>query len=102
MRSLRDAAKNYCSFTILVVSEGGQTGEYFMAENMGEILVKVNGEERSVPEGKSVRELLEFLAIDAERVAVELNRRIVRKGEWDATPVLAGAEVEIVMFVGGG
>jgi sulfur carrier protein len=102
MRSLRDAAKNYCSFTILVVSEGGQTGEYSMAENIGEILVKINGEERSIPLGKNVNGLLQYLRIEADRVAVELNKRIVRKSEWESTLVLAGAEVEIVMFVGGG
>ncbi len=73
-----------------------------MVENTGEILVKINGEERSVPAGKSVGGLLEFLGIEADRVAVELDRRIVRKGDWAGTMVGAGAEVEIVMFVGGG
>lgn len=73
-----------------------------MVENTGEILVKINGEERSVPAGKSVRGLLDYLGIEADRVAVELDRKIVRKGDWARTMVGAGAEVEIVMFVGGG
>jgi sulfur carrier protein len=46
--------------------------------------------------------LLAFLTIDSSRVAVELNRRIVRKPEWDASRVEAGAQLEIVEFVGGG
>ncbi len=46
--------------------------------------------------------LLEFLAIDASSVAVELNRSIVRKQDWSATAVEDGAEIEVVWFVGGG
>jgi len=33
---------------------------------------------------------------------VELDRHIVRKAEWPATAVSAGAQLEIVQFVGGG
>ncbi len=73
-----------------------------MAENAGEILVKINGEERLIPAGKSVRGVLEHLGIEVERVAVELDRKIVRKTDWDGTIVGRGAEMEIVVFVGGG
>ncbi len=66
------------------------------------IEVVVNGHPRVVPEGSNVRGLLDFLEIDASRVAVELDRTIVRKAEWESTAVGAGAQVEIVWFVGGG
>ena len=66
------------------------------------IEVVVNGNPRRVPEGLNVTGLLAFLEIDATRVAVELNRTIVRKVEWEATTVSEGAKVEIVWFVGGG
>jgi sulfur carrier protein len=46
--------------------------------------------------------LLAELGIASDRVAVELNRAIVRKPQWEATPVLDGAQLEIVQFVGGG
>lgn len=62
----------------------------------------INGERREVPSGLSVAGLIEFLGVDAQRVAVELNREIVRKAQWGETMVEAGAEVEVVMFVGGG
>ena len=39
---------------------------------------------------------------DPARLAVELDRAIVKKTEWPATPVSAGARLEIVQFVGGG
>jgi thiamine biosynthesis protein ThiS len=64
--------------------------------------VLVNGEERSVPASASVRELLENLRIKPDRIAVELNRRIVRRQDWDRTPVRESDRLEIVQFVGGG
>lgn len=66
------------------------------------IEIRLNGEPQTVPGGLNVRALLEHFGIDASRVAVELNRRLVRKDEWDGAVVERGAEVEIVEFVGGG
>ena len=66
------------------------------------IEVVVNGKPQSVPAGLTVVGLLAFLKIDPERVAVELNRSIVRKPEWETARVGGGANVEIVWFVGGG
>jgi sulfur carrier protein len=66
------------------------------------IEVVVNGSPKRVPEGLNVRGLLAFLEIDATRVAVELNRSIVRKVDWESAVVGEGASVEIVWFVGGG
>ena len=66
------------------------------------IPIKVNGEPVSVAPECTVVELLRQLAIAPERVAVELNREIVRKPDWAETKLEAGAELEIVQFVGGG
>ena len=66
------------------------------------IEVEVNGEARRVPPGQSVQGLLAWLEVPFERVAVELNKSIVRKRDWAATQVESGARVEIVEFVGGG
>ncbi|HEY3441045.1 MAG TPA: sulfur carrier protein ThiS [Paludibaculum sp.] len=67
-----------------------------------EILIHVNGAPRTVPAGLNVRTLLVELSLDPARVAVELNREIVRKPEWETTVIDAGASLEIVTFVGGG
>jgi thiamine biosynthesis protein ThiS len=64
--------------------------------------VVVNGEPKRVPEGLDVERLLAWLAVDPSRVAVELNREIVRKTEWSTAMVREGAQIEIVWFVGGG
>jgi len=66
------------------------------------IAIVLNGEPRRVPEGLNIAGLLKFLEIDGARVAVELNREIVRKPEWESTQVLDGAQLEVVWFVGGG
>ena len=40
--------------------------------------------------------------LDPARVAVELDRRIVKQPHWPETVFAAGAQLEIVQFVGGG
>jgi thiamine biosynthesis protein ThiS len=66
------------------------------------LLLEINGEGRSIPPLSNIRELLRFLGIGEERIAVEVNHRIVRHKEWEATPLSKMDEVEIVQFVGGG
>ena len=43
-----------------------------------------------------------FLEMNASRVAVELDRAIVRKSDWTSAEVRDGAQLEVVWFVGGG
>jgi thiamine biosynthesis protein ThiS len=83
---------------------GCQTrGDLFtIMQQTEQIEIVVNGEGRRVPGGLTVMELLGVLEVVPDRVAVELNRQIVRKADWPGTPVAAGAQLEIVQFVGGG
>jgi len=64
--------------------------------------IVVNGETRAASEGQTILDLLQQLDLDPSRVAVELNRQIVRQPKWSETTLNAGAQVEIVQFVGGG
>ena len=64
--------------------------------------LQINGEEREVAEGLTLAALLEQLAMKADRVAVELNREIVRRDAWAQTHLQPGDRLEIVQFVGGG
>ncbi len=64
--------------------------------------IVVNGEARNVPEGQTILGLLRQLELDPARVAVEMDRRIVKQPAWDQTRLPAGARIEIVQFVGGG
>jgi sulfur carrier protein len=63
--------------------------------------LRVNGDERELPEGESVRTLVARFNLKPEKVSIELNRRLVRANGYD-TPLKEGDEVEIVTFVGGG
>jgi thiamine biosynthesis protein ThiS len=65
------------------------------------MMVKVNGEAKELREGTSVRSLIEQFKLTPDKVAVELNRRLIRCERYD-TPLKPGDEVEIVTFVGGG
>lgn len=62
----------------------------------------VNGESRQVPDGLTVAGLLQHLAINAPRVAVEVNTEVVVKVRHADTQLREGDRVEIVTFVGGG
>ena len=73
-----------------------------LQEGCQTIHVAVNGETKTIPAGLSVLKLLRLLEIDPERVAVELDREIVRQPLWESTEVGPGAQLEIVQFVGGG
>jgi thiamine biosynthesis protein ThiS len=64
--------------------------------------VWINGQEHHIAAAQSVADLLASLDLPAERLAVELNRSIVRKRDWQTTLVDGGSRIEIVEFVGGG
>lgn len=64
--------------------------------------VTINGEPRSFESVQTVLDLVQALAIKSDRVAVELNRAIVTRDRWSATPLTDGDRLEIVHFVGGG
>jgi thiamine biosynthesis protein ThiS len=62
----------------------------------------INGESREIPDGLNVAELLDHLGIAADRVAIERNRDILPRSQWNGTAVAANDSYEIVHFVGGG
>jgi thiamine biosynthesis protein ThiS len=62
----------------------------------------VNGDETDVPEGLTVRALIERLGLTSGPVAVERNRAVVPRAEHARTALSEGDRVEIVHFVGGG
>ena len=67
-----------------------------------EMQITLNGEGRSLAAGTTLYGLVQSLNLSPERLAIELNRVIVRRDAWAATELESGAEIEIVMFVGGG
>ncbi|PYS45765.1 MAG: thiamine biosynthesis protein ThiS [Acidobacteria bacterium] len=64
--------------------------------------IELNGAERDVPSSITLSELINHLALAPERLAIELNRRVVRRNDWQQAILKEGDRVEIVHFVGGG
>ncbi|HXF06705.1 MAG TPA: sulfur carrier protein ThiS [Blastocatellia bacterium] len=64
--------------------------------------VILNGIEREIPDGMTISELLNYLDLAPERLAVERNYQIVRRADWEHVRIEEGDRVEIVHFVGGG
>lgn len=62
----------------------------------------INGKEEEEKEETSLKKLLENLGLDVTRVAVELNKEIVKKSKYSETILKDGDALEIVHFVGGG
>jgi len=67
------------------------------------VVITVNGDERRLPAGSTVADLLGSLNLDARTVVVERNRTILRDRSSFAKLELQGDDsIEIVHFVGGG
>ena len=61
----------------------------------------LNGEPRELPDGTTIHSLLAQLKLTPDKVAIELNRRLVRSEKYD-TPLKDDDVIEVVTFVGGG
>jgi sulfur carrier protein len=64
--------------------------------------VLVNGDEKDFDTAISLRELIEQLDLPVARIAIELNREVVRRSNWGSTMLKDNDRIEIVHFVGGG
>ena len=65
------------------------------------IAIQVNGHVETIDAGTTVRELLAARRLSPDKVAIELNRRLLRGDRYDAV-LNEGDALEIVTFVGGG
>lgn len=66
------------------------------------IEVQVNGERREVQQGWTIDDLVDDLGLRRDQVAVELNRKILKRIDWENCSLNEGDQIEIVHFVGGG
>ena len=64
--------------------------------------IQVNGESREVLDNSSLQDLIAVLNLKAERLAMELNDKVIRRVDWEGTVLCPNDKVEIVHFVGGG
>jgi thiamine biosynthesis protein ThiS len=64
--------------------------------------VFINGETKEIPSEINLSALLKHLSLPDERIAIELNREVVRKKDWENVKINDADKIEIIHFVGGG
>ena len=62
----------------------------------------INGEARQFTSLTTLSDLVSELGMKPDRVAIELNRELIRRERWAETKLSNGDKLEIVHFVGGG
>ena len=64
--------------------------------------MRLNGKDREIDSGLSIKELVKSLDLNPRLIVVELNREIISQDSLSETLVLDGDHLELVHFVGGG
>jgi sulfur carrier protein len=64
--------------------------------------LKLNGEQRELPDGLNALELLEHLGLKRETVVVERNESIIPRSELEQVELAPGDVVEIIQMIAGG
>ena len=66
------------------------------------ITIYLNGEARAIPAQTDLVRLLEEFSLPSNRIAIELNKIVIRRSDWPVTKIREGDKLEVVHFVGGG
>ncbi len=66
------------------------------------IRVTVNGDAREFPTAPTFVEMLQALAIEGQRLAIERNGEIVPRSRFGEARLEDGDRIEVVVAVGGG
>jgi sulfur carrier protein len=71
---------------------------------MSSLALLLNGEPCTLPPGSTIADLVAHLTGDPDRtgIAVAVDRTVVPRSEWHATPARAGSQVEVVTAAAGG
>ena len=64
--------------------------------------IRLNGKDREIRGGHTVRSLLRELELEPAMIVVEHNRDILERDSYEDVPVTEGDTIELVHFVGGG
>ncbi|MBL8123420.1 MAG: sulfur carrier protein ThiS [Pyrinomonadaceae bacterium] len=62
----------------------------------------INGDVRELEGVETLSDLLDTLGLAKQRIAIEVNKKVIRKQEWETALIADQDKVEIVHFVGGG
>jgi sulfur carrier protein len=91
--------------SFLITSDAKLVIDTAFMMRLRQMKLHINGEERHFTDASApttLAALVEILGLKPDRVAVELNRKIVPRDRWPQTQLHEGDHLEIVHFVGGG
>jgi sulfur carrier protein len=66
------------------------------------VTIVLNGEKKEIEAEVTLDRLLDLFSLPKQRVAVELNKEVISRKDWEQTTVGDEDRVEVVHFVGGG
>ena len=66
------------------------------------IKIKVNGKKITLQENETIEKLVKRLKLPLNKVAIELNRKILDKSRLNKVKINKNDKIEIVHFIGGG
>ena len=64
--------------------------------------ITLNGETKRIESEVTLDRLLDLFSLPRQRVAIELNKAVVRRNDWPEIPISDGDTIEVIHFVGGG
>ena len=71
-------------------------------KNKNKIKIKINGKLLTINANSSVNELILKLKVPLNKVAIELNKKILDKKKLKKIQLKSNDNIEIVHFIGGG
>jgi len=66
------------------------------------MVITINGETKEIGKEVNLDDLLKFFALPQAQIAIEVNKQVVRKKDWENIKISEADKIEIIHFVGGG
>ena len=64
--------------------------------------VVINGEKKEITDGMTILDMIQSLRLKPERIAVELNRRVLERENYVGQRINENDRIELLRFLGGG
>jgi len=71
-------------------------------KKVNKIKIKINGKFVNIQDGITLQSLIKKFKVPINKVAIELNRKIVNKRSLGKIKIRKNDKIEIVHFIGGG
>ena len=71
-------------------------------DEQAKITCRINGMDYSFPKGATLEDFLKTKNLPAGAVVIELNKRVLQKGQYDGIVLANGDTLEIIQVIGGG